>query len=133
MHGAHCSGRGSGPMALSTKRIARKFNAAIKVALDDLPPLFFAALRFFLAAVPLVFFLKRPKVAWSHLAAYGGLIGAGQFGLMYIALKSDISPGLASLVIQIQVFLTMVLADPEDIKTDLVRVLDLLDQVAQSF
>ena len=33
----------------------------------------------------------------------------------------------------IQVFLTMVLADPEDIKTDLVRMLDLLDQVAQSF
>ena len=32
---------------------------------------------------------------------------------------------------RIQVLLTMVLADPEDIETDLVRMLDLFDQVAQ--
>jgi O-acetylserine/cysteine efflux transporter len=79
----------------------------IEVALEALPPLFFAALRFFLVAFPLVFILKRPAVPWSQLAAYGVLIGAGQFGLLYIALKSDISPGLASLVVQVQVFFTI--------------------------
>ena len=79
----------------------------IKVALAHLPPLLFATLRFALALVPAAFFLKRPQVPWSHLAAYGVLIGAGQFGLLYIAMERSISPGLASLAIQIQVFFTI--------------------------
>ena len=79
----------------------------IKVALGHLPPLFFATLRFFFVAFPLIFVLKRPPVPWSHLAAYGVLIGAGQFGLLFIAMKSEISPGLASLVVQVQAFFTI--------------------------
>ena len=62
----------------------------IKLALGHLPPLFFAGLRFFFAAFPLVFFLKRPNVPWRNLAAYGVLIGAGQFGLLYLALQAAI-------------------------------------------
>jgi O-acetylserine/cysteine efflux transporter len=76
----------------------------IRIGLDHLPPLLFAALRFLLAACPGVFLLPRPKVAWRNLAAYGLLIGAGQFGLLFIAMRGHITPGLASLVIQIQVF-----------------------------
>jgi O-acetylserine/cysteine efflux transporter len=82
----------------------------IKVALDDLPPLMFATLRFALVLLPAVFFLKRPAVPWWNLAAYGFLIGVGQFGLVYIAIKSSISPGMASLVLQMQVFFTIGLA-----------------------
>ena len=82
----------------------------IKWGLEDFPPLTFAALRFTFAVLPAVFFLKRPKVSWWNLAAYGVLIGVGQFGVLYIAMKSSISPGLASLVIQTQVFFTIVLA-----------------------
>ena len=82
----------------------------IKLALDHLPPLAFATLRFLFALVPAVFFLPRPKVSWANLAAYGVLIGAGQFGLLYVALRHDIAPGLASLVIQVQVFFTIGLA-----------------------
>lgn len=79
----------------------------IKSALAHLPPFLLATLRFTLACVPAVFLLRRPPVPWSHLAAYGVLIGAGQFGLMYLALTRHISPGLASLVVQLQVFLTI--------------------------
>ena len=82
----------------------------IKIALAHLPPLLFATLRFVLAFVPAAFFLKRPAVPWSHLAAYGVLIGAGQFGLLYIAMNGRISPGLASLVVQSQIFFTIGLA-----------------------
>ena len=82
----------------------------IKVALAHLPPLLFATLRFTLAFLPAAFFLKRPAVPWLHLAAYGILIGAGQFGLLYIAMDRSISPGLASLVVQTQVFFTIGLA-----------------------
>lgn len=82
----------------------------IKVALDDLPPLLLATLRFALAFLPAALFIRRPKVSWGRLAAYGVLIGAGQFGLLFLAMTRHISPGLASLVIQIQVFFTIALA-----------------------
>src|SRR5687768_9702247 len=82
----------------------------IRVALDALPPLLLATLRFSLALVPAMFFLRRPRVALSNLAGYGLLIGAGQFGLLYIAMDGHISPGLASLVVQTQVFFTIGLA-----------------------
>lgn len=82
----------------------------IKLALGHLPPLLFATLRFVFAAVPMVFFLPRPAVPWRNLAAYGVLIGVGQFGVIYVAINGLIAPGLASLVVQAQVFFTIGLA-----------------------
>ena len=82
----------------------------IKFALGTLPPLLFAALRFALAFLPAALFVARPAVRWRTLATYGMLIGAGQFGLLFIAMRADITPGLASLVIQTQVFYTIGLA-----------------------
>jgi O-acetylserine/cysteine efflux transporter len=83
----------------------------IKLALGTLPPLLFAVLRFTFALLPAAFFIRRPAVAWRLLAAYGVLIGAGQFGLLYVAIGGGpnglISPGLASLVVQTQVFFTI--------------------------
>lgn len=79
----------------------------IKLALAHLPPLLFGTLRFAFALLPAVFFLPRPAVPWANLAGYGLLIGAGQFGLLYLAMRGDISPGIASLVIQTQVFFTI--------------------------
>ena len=82
----------------------------IKLALAHLPPLLFATLRFTLAAFPGVFLLRRPKVPLALLAGYGILIGVGQFGLLFIAIDGLIAPGLASLVVQSQVFFTIGLA-----------------------
>lgn len=82
----------------------------IKWGLADFPPLTFAALRFAFAVLPAIFFLKRPAVPWWNLAAYGVLIGVGQFGMLYIAMTQWISPGLASLVIQVQAFFTIGMA-----------------------
>ena len=82
----------------------------IKVALAELPPLLFATLRFLLAFLPAALFLPRPRVPLANIAGYGLLIGAGQFGLLYIAMNGRISPGLASLVVQTQVFFTIGLA-----------------------
>jgi O-acetylserine/cysteine efflux transporter len=82
----------------------------IKFALAHLPPLFMAFLRFALAFLPAALLVARPAVPWRELAAYGVLIGAGQFGLLFLAMTAYISPGLASLVIQTQVFFTIGLA-----------------------
>jgi O-acetylserine/cysteine efflux transporter len=82
----------------------------IKFALVHLPPLTLALLRFTLAFFPLALILPRPKVPWRNLAAYGVLIGAGQFGLLFTAMRADITPGLASLVVQAQAFFTIGMA-----------------------
>lgn len=82
----------------------------IKLALGQLPPLLFAALRFTLVLFPAMFFLARPAVPLGNLALYGLLIGVGQFGVLYVAMDGHISPGLASLVIQVQVFFTIALS-----------------------
>lgn len=80
----------------------------IKGGLAELPPLLFATLRFLLSALPWLLFVRRPAVAWRALAAFGALLGL-QFGLLFLAMQRDITPGLASLVIQSQVFMTLLL------------------------
>lgn len=79
----------------------------IRIALDSFPPLLLAALRYSFAFFPAALFLPRPKVPWRNLATYGVLIGGGQFGLLFIAMKGHITPGLASLVVQTQVIFTI--------------------------
>lgn len=82
----------------------------IKLGLAELPPFLFATLRFALSAFPFMLFIRRPAVPWLKLASFGVLLGAGQFGLLFYAMHADISPGLASLVIQTQVFFTIALS-----------------------
>jgi O-acetylserine/cysteine efflux transporter len=82
----------------------------IHAALREFPPLLLAALRFGLAAFPAILFVPRPAVRWRNMAGYGLSIGAGQFGLLFIAMNGMIAPGLASLVIQCQVFFTIALS-----------------------
>lgn len=94
-------------LALAVVAIWGSNFVVIKLALDHLPPLLFATLRFAVVFFPLALFLKRPNVPFSNLASYGLLIGVGQFGLLFIAMKGHISPGITSLVIQLQVFVTI--------------------------
>jgi O-acetylserine/cysteine efflux transporter len=82
----------------------------IRLGLDTFAPYTFAALRYTFSVLPFVFFIRKPAVSWGKLAAFGVLIGVGQFGLLFWAMRSDISPGLASLVIQSQVFFTIAFA-----------------------
>ena len=79
----------------------------IKLSLDAFPPFLFAALRYTFAFLPLVFFIPKPKVSWTNMCAYGVAIGVGQFGILFFAIDGRISPGLASLVVQTQVFFTI--------------------------
>lgn len=79
----------------------------IKLGLREMPPFAFAALRFLFAAVPLVFFIRRPQLPWKLLAGYGLAIGFFQFGLLFLGMKLGMPAGLSSLVIQLQVFFTI--------------------------
>ncbi|PTB21512.1 O-acetylserine/cysteine exporter [Trinickia symbiotica] len=82
----------------------------IKVGLHGVPPMLLGALRFAVAAVPAVFFVKRPKVAWRWLFGYGLTISFGQFAFLFSAMNVGMPAGLASLVLQAQAFFTLLFA-----------------------
>lgn len=83
---------------------------AIHYGLEDAPPLLLTALRYVFAALPAVFFISRPQIDLRLLIAYGLFVGVGQFGLLFLAIALGMPAGLASLVVQLQVFFTMAFA-----------------------
>ncbi|MFI9816118.1 EamA family transporter [Saccharothrix variisporea] len=82
----------------------------IKVGLAEFPPLLFSALRFLAAAVPAMWFVGRPKVAWKWVLAVGFLLGVAKFGLVFLGMAAGMPAGLSSLVLQSQVIFTVVFA-----------------------
>ena len=83
---------------------------AIKWSVAEIPPFLLTALRYVGCAFPAVFFIKRPKVGWPIMLAYGLSVGVLQFSFLFTAIQLGMPAGLASLVMQMQVFFTMGLA-----------------------
>ncbi|MGE6213415.1 EamA family transporter [Comamonas aquatica] len=83
----------------------------MKWGLATLSPLLLCALRFVAASLPFVWFVRRPQaLPWWLLAAYGLVQGVGQFGLLFTGMKLGMPAGMASVVLQVQAFITMLLA-----------------------
>jgi O-acetylserine/cysteine efflux transporter len=82
----------------------------IKVGLKEIPPLLLCALRFFLAAFPAVFFIKRPAVPFRSVMAFGLVMFVFQFALLFSGMYAGTTAGMASLVLQVHVFFTVALA-----------------------
>ena len=82
----------------------------IRWGVNEVPPLLLTALRYVVAAVPAVFFIKRPNVALGILIGYGLPLKGGQCGLVLEVMKFTMPAGLDSVVIQLQVFFTIGLA-----------------------
>lgn len=83
---------------------------AIDFGLADVPPLVFLALRFILVAIPAVFFVKPPKIGWRNVILIGSFLSFGQFALLYLSLALGMPPGLASLLLQVQVVLSVIVS-----------------------
>lgn len=83
---------------------------AMKIGVRDVPPVSLSVLRFGLAAFPWVFFIPAPKTKPSIIFAYGVAIGVMQFGLVFSAIKYGLPAGLTSLLMQSQVFFTILFA-----------------------
>ncbi|MGW6914097.1 EamA family transporter [Kitasatospora sp. NPDC054939] len=82
----------------------------IHVGLENFPPLLFCALRFAVVAVPAVFFIGRPKVAWKWILAVGLSLGVVKFGLLFLGMDAGMPAGLSSLVLQSQAVFTALFA-----------------------
>ncbi|MEV7522111.1 EamA family transporter [Streptomyces sp. NPDC091371] len=82
----------------------------IEIGLDHFPPLLLSALRFLVAALPAVFFVGAPKVAWKWIIGVGLALGGAKFGLLFVGMDAGMPAGLSSLVLQIQAVFTVALA-----------------------
>ena len=78
--------------------------------MGSVPPLLFAAIRFVLVAFPACLFVPRPRAPWRTVTAVGAFMSLGQFGFLYVSMHAGMPPGLAALVLQAQVVLTIVIA-----------------------
>ncbi len=82
---------------------------AIPFALRSFSPAQLTALRFILAAVP-VLFVPRPHIGWPMLVLIGLTLFAGQFLLLFFGYTHRLPPGVASVTQQMQAFFTIALA-----------------------
>ena len=80
-----------------------------RLALDHYAPMLLVALRFGLAALPCLF-LRRPDVALWRMAGIGLTMFVGQYAFLYLALVVGFPTGLSSVALQIQAFMTILLA-----------------------
>jgi O-acetylserine/cysteine efflux transporter len=81
---------------------------AVRLALDHFDPYLLTALRFGSIAM-LMPFIGWPRVPTRALLTYAGGSGIGQYLLSTLAIQLGLSPGLAALLIQFQVFISLAL------------------------
>ena len=79
---------------------------AMKWGLRSFSPFQLGAARYLCAALPLVLLVRPPRVHWRWVLLFGLFQGVGQFGFLFIGLKVGMTAGLASVLLQTQVFFT---------------------------
>lgn len=84
--------------------------SVIKFGLVELPPILFSGLRFLVVAIPAVFFIPFPKTSVWNVLGVGLFLGVLKFSLLFIAMESNASAGIASLLLQAQVIFTILLS-----------------------
>ncbi len=82
----------------------------IEWGMGDVPPLLFVAVRFVAVLVPAILLVPRPDAPWRTILTVGAFMSLGQFGLLYSAMAAGMPAGLAGLVLQAQVVLTILIA-----------------------
>jgi len=82
----------------------------IKLGLDGVPSMLLVSLRYILTSFPAVFFIKKPQTELKYIVLYGLTVGVGQFSCLFYAMEIGMPAGIASIVLQIQAFISPVLA-----------------------
>ncbi len=82
----------------------------IKLGLGGVPPMLLITLRYLLATVPAIFFVKPPTVGWRYVVLYGIAVGVGQFACLFYAMSIGMPASVASVLLQSQAFFTLLLS-----------------------
>ncbi|MFW9082025.1 EamA family transporter [Pseudomonas sp. P2757] len=83
--------------------------SVIKLGLTTVDPFILAGIRFTLCALPAILFIPKPDVQWRYIIGYGLVFGIGLWGVVNLGIKSGLSAGIASLVLQFSAFFTILL------------------------
>lgn len=83
---------------------------AMKLGLREVTPFQLGAGRYLFALLPLLLFVRPPKLSVRWVVLYGLFQGVGQFGLLFLALREGMSASLAPVMLQMQVFFTALFA-----------------------
>jgi len=79
---------------------------ASRLAIDELSLELMTAMRFIIAAVPCLF-VRKPKIAWSLLAAISFTLFLGQFLAQAYGIAHGVPVGLTSVIVQSQALFTI--------------------------
>jgi O-acetylserine/cysteine efflux transporter len=79
---------------------------AMKIGLRSFTPFQMGAGRYLFGMLPLIFFVRPPKLHWKWIVTYGLFQGVGQFGLLFVSLQVGMTAALASVLMQTQMFFT---------------------------
>ncbi|HVE52339.1 MAG TPA: EamA family transporter [Ramlibacter sp.] len=80
----------------------------MKTALRHFTPLQLGAGRYLFALLPLLLFVRPPRLHWKWVVLYGLTQGLGQFAFLFTALRTGMTASLASVLMQTQVFFTAI-------------------------
>jgi len=83
--------------------------SVIRLGLHAVDPFILAGIRFTLCALPALFFIRKPDVPWRYIIGYGLVFGIGLWGLVNLGIKTGLSAGIASLLLQFSAFFTLLL------------------------
>lgn len=83
---------------------------AMKFTLLYAPPLLLCSIRFILTSIPAIFFIKKPGINFFWLLLYGFFMFTLHFTFIFMGIHQGVSPGLASLIVQSQLFFSIFLA-----------------------
>ena len=82
----------------------------VKLGVHEIPPLFLCAVRFFLASVPAIFFIRWPAASFKMVAMYGLFMFSLQFALIFSGMAIGMAAGMASLLAQSAIFFSIFFA-----------------------
>ena len=80
----------------------------MKWSLREFTPFQLGALRYAFAALPMAIFVRPPSLRWTWVVA-AGVTQFGQFALLFLALGMGMTSALASVLMQTQLFFTVLL------------------------
>lgn len=81
----------------------------IKLGLDGVPSMLLVVLRYAITSLA-VFFVKKPNTDWKYIILYGLSVGVGQFSCLFYAMEIGMPASLASILLQLQAFISPFLA-----------------------
>ena len=75
-----------------------------------MPPLLFTCVRFVVTVFPFILFVRKPALSWWQIFSIGMTLLTLQFAFLFKGMQMGVGGGVASTVVQSQVFFTLIIA-----------------------